>query len=68
MTGDEEEGTRQARYLWVITDRSFSTSGSEEEGHGGAAKVMAAGLDGGDPWYRALAKITEESRSQCRTW
>lgn len=31
-------------------------------------KVMATGLDSGNPWYRALAKVTEKSRFQCWTW
>lgn len=65
MVGDKEEGTWQAKYLWFITDRSFGRSGSDGEAHGGASKVMATGLDSGNPWYRALAKVMEKSRFQC---
>lgn len=48
--GDREEGTWQARYLWLITGRSFCRSESDGEAHGGTAKVLATGLDSGNPW------------------
>lgn len=65
MVGDKGEGTWRAKYLWFIVGRSFTMSASDGEAHGGAAKVMATGLDSGNPLSRALAKVTEKSRVQC---